>query len=349
MSNRQGPVSRSRSRSNERTRNNQNYRIRSDSNDNIHQIENEYHNVNGRIPNISNRNRDFQVVKSDAGISKNERARIIQLIEDEKIDDIKSAEFIRGKFGTKCALVITKCWKYVLRLAIMDERAEPNKLCIVKIDEVRTSERITTCAERLKLKIQKGDPAHLDDNLKGYCEIMTRYKAISNLDEAMKNPGNADIRVGDYIRVKRKMLGIELYWHAGIYIGNGKVRHFSAPPGSVTVASAREDDWQTFLSDNCVQLQVVYHLIPFKTVEEILGLSEKLVSQNYGMGQYDLVLNNCEHLCSYCTTGIWESHQVTRVTRATAVGAGVGAGLLLGVIVTTVAAVVLGNGQQELE
>ena len=45
-------------------------------------------------------------------------------------------------------------------------------------------------------------------------------------------------------------------------------------------------------------------------------------------GEYNMIVNNCEHFATYCATGKKSSGQVQKTVAAGVIGAGIGVGIL---------------------
>lgn len=120
--------------------------------------------------------------------------------------------------------------------------------------------------------------------------------------------------LGDHIRVER-LDG--LFYHHGIYIGNGRVIHFSAP-GPVEIikwdeATVIETSLEDFLKSGAVEVR------QYTDAERLeLYSPGKIVAnakQCLGFQNYNLIFNNCEHFANSCTTGRHRSPQVEEVFR----------------------------------
>jgi Lecithin retinol acyltransferase len=98
------------------------------------------------------------------------------------------------------------------------------------------------------------------------------------------------------------------YAHFGIYVGYGRVVHYAGrlqyPRGLVEEIS---------LQDFAAGRPVYVGSTPtrFTTREDVV----KRARSRLGERSYDLLLNNCEHFCSWCQTGEARSAQVDRLTR----------------------------------
>lgn len=115
-----------------------------------------------------------------------------------------------------------------------------------------------------------------------------------------------DIPVGSIIYVSRGV-----YEHYGIYIGVGKVIHFSASSGAETNANEAdiiETSLSFFWKDSdriCVLADLENKPLP---AEEIVQRAKSKLGKC--KGSYDLVHNNCEHFAYWCRYGEKKSVQV---------------------------------------
>jgi hypothetical protein len=98
------------------------------------------------------------------------------------------------------------------------------------------------------------------------------------------------------------------YAHFGIYVGCGRVVHYAGrlqyPQGLVEEIS---------LPDFAAGRPVYVASTPthFTSMEDVV----RRARSRLGERSYDLMLNNCEHFCSWCQTGEARSAQVDRLTR----------------------------------
>lgn len=149
---------------------------------------------------------------------------------------------------------------------------------------------------------------------------------------------------GDVVGIVRKKVW-NLYEHYGVYIGNGKVVHYSGMgtdfKGNVCV---QEDTLEHFLKEDKdyfvlyfdksyvaprkIQVKTEFNLDDMNLATS-LCLTQKNQFKLYspqetvkralsrvGEEKYDLLFNNCEHFAVWCKTGISESYQVERVFHA---------------------------------
>ena len=115
---------------------------------------------------------------------------------------------------------------------------------------------------------------------------------------------------GDVLRVNRG-----LYSHFGIYVGNGKVIHFSGGSKSeLNPKKARiiKTGLDFFVrGDPCSvsnDISCLRH-----SPEEIIQYAERMVGTDFG--GYSLVRNNCEHFARWCENGVRKSDQVDCIKR----------------------------------
>ncbi len=179
-------------------------------------------------------------------------------------------------------------------------------------------------------------------------------KLLSESDVLKSRKGNkkawAGCRKGDVIATER-MDGV--YSHYAVYVGNGRVIHYSADDGDFMGGPyIHEASFYDFLRDS-----EDYYILDFKDDYErrverlrpvnmiggpgmlpapdsigiILALIENIKRMNYhlyspeetiqrarskiGERQYNLVFNNCEHFAVWCKTGLSESRQINELIR----------------------------------
>jgi hypothetical protein len=93
------------------------------------------------------------------------------------------------------------------------------------------------------------------------------------------------------------------YMHHGIYLGGGKVAHYSGFSSSFKPGPIEVTDLESFANGKPVwmlQEQCEY------SSEEIA----KRARSRIGESQYKILSNNCEHFCSWCISGRSYSAQV---------------------------------------
>lgn len=109
---------------------------------------------------------------------------------------------------------------------------------------------------------------------------------------------------GDHLVVDRG-----IYRHHAVDRGDGTVVHFAGPGAEKILVEVRVDTFETFADGGTVWVRVYGQRFD---PEETVRRAESMI----GTTGYHLVSNNCEHLASWCVTGIAESRQVERVSAA---------------------------------
>ena len=113
---------------------------------------------------------------------------------------------------------------------------------------------------------------------------------------------------GDQIRVNRG-----LYFHHGIYVSDDEVIQYASPKGSeISAATALiiSTSLSQFLNGGEVEVREYNReeLDRVRSKEEIVKFARSKLGT--GLGEYNLINNNCEHFSNYCAFGIKESNQV---------------------------------------
>lgn len=101
------------------------------------------------------------------------------------------------------------------------------------------------------------------------------------------------------------------YDHHGIDCGDGTVIHFSSKRGGEIVRFSKSQ----FSEGKKI------HLKRYQKKFSPNAIVERAKSQ-LGSNKYNLITNNCEHFCYYCTTGEHTSYQVNNTAAAGAAAAG---------------------------
>jgi hypothetical protein len=131
-------------------------------------------------------------------------------------------------------------------------------------------------------------------------------------------PGYMDVEVpvdnvNDYAKVL-DVLKVECsnYWHVGIYIGNGKVCHFSKERNGTYIGS-----WSDFKKFDGFEGNIdnsratIYHpVIPFKNPRKTAEQIAWAVNNNFRKNNYSLLDRNCEHFANMVVYGINYSEQI---------------------------------------
>ena len=141
------------------------------------------------------------------------------------------------------------------------------------------------------------------------------------------------LKIGDHIFVDRSVLGVKLYEHHGIYVGDDMVVHYNGlargivlekscfeeilsnvvPLDKRNIAKVEMTSLEEFASGDV--LQVKKHAdAPFSGQEVALRAKERIGEQ-----KYNLFINNCEHFCSECIFGEHVSEQVQNVKQNSAI------------------------------
>ena len=113
---------------------------------------------------------------------------------------------------------------------------------------------------------------------------------------------------GDQIRVNRG-----LYFHHGIYVNDNEVIQYASPKGreiSPATALIISTSLSQFLNGGEVEVRE-YNSEELKKVrskDEIVKFAKSMIGT--GLGEYNLINNNCEHFSNYCAFGVKESNQV---------------------------------------
>ena len=119
---------------------------------------------------------------------------------------------------------------------------------------------------------------------------------------------NRELKYGDQIRVNRGF-----YYHHGIYEDDNHVYQYAAKEGSeVSQENALIicTNLKTFAKDGEVEARDYNEeeLKKLRPKEEIIKTAKNMLGT--GLGEYNLVTNNCEHFSNYCAFGKKESNQV---------------------------------------
>lgn len=117
-----------------------------------------------------------------------------------------------------------------------------------------------------------------------------------------------ELRFGDQIRVNRGF-----YFHHGIYEDDDHIYQYAAKEGSEvspTNALIICTNLKTFAKDGIVEARDYNEeeLKVLKPKEKIIQTAKEKLGT--GLGEYNLVTNNCEHFSNYCAFGKKESNQV---------------------------------------
>jgi hypothetical protein len=107
-----------------------------------------------------------------------------------------------------------------------------------------------------------------------------------------------------------------IYSHHGIYVGNNQIVHFAPAGGGNLLATKSQatvllQDFDYFLDNNTLDnVSIVTYKISYD-LEVAARRAEKAASNpSIWKDKYNLLTTNCEHLATWCCTGVWKSEQV---------------------------------------
>lgn len=115
------------------------------------------------------------------------------------------------------------------------------------------------------------------------------------------------IKIGDHLVVDRK-----IYTHHGIYVGEGKVIHYSGSPNNLKNAIVEQTTIEDFAKMEIAGKSFTFDLVikdeSYKKFsrEEVVKRAKKRIGEK----EYNLVTNNCETFCNWCISGQNVSNQV---------------------------------------
>jgi Lecithin retinol acyltransferase len=96
------------------------------------------------------------------------------------------------------------------------------------------------------------------------------------------------------------------YTHHGVYVGDGRVVHYSGLSGFWQCGPVEEVSLARFSAGR--EVRIVVHAGSVFSPEEIVRRARSRLGEN----DYHLLTNNCEHFCNWCLNGISHSAQVER-------------------------------------
>jgi hypothetical protein len=100
------------------------------------------------------------------------------------------------------------------------------------------------------------------------------------------------------------------YSHHGVYVGRGRVVHYSGLSGGFWQCGPVEEvSLSRFATGHVVR--IVDHPQRPYLPEEIVRRARSRLGEN----DYRLLTNNCEHFCNWCHSGVSHSAQVQRPLR----------------------------------
>lgn len=106
------------------------------------------------------------------------------------------------------------------------------------------------------------------------------------------------------------------YSHHGIYVGDGKVVHYSGLADGLNAGPVEEVDLAAFTSGNGYSIK--RHENPIFSKYEISDRARSRIGEEL----YCLFSNNCEHFCEWC---INNDHDSSQITNGTAIAGSTGA------------------------
>lgn len=121
-----------------------------------------------------------------------------------------------------------------------------------------------------------------------------------------------------------------LYKHYGIYIGEGRVIHFSAGAGielDANRAKIIETSLASFLEGSALYVEESDEPGAFPP-DRVVERAKSMVGRLHG--EYNIAFNNCEHFTHWCKYGTKESSQVNTVLKAVVGVAAIALGLAAG-------------------
>ena len=97
------------------------------------------------------------------------------------------------------------------------------------------------------------------------------------------------------------------YCHHGIYVGKGRVVHYSGLSGRFWQCGPVEEvSLSRFAVGHPVRI-LEHHKSPYSPAEIVRRARTRL-----GENDYRLLTNNCEHFCNWCLSGVSHSAQVQK-------------------------------------
>ena len=96
-----------------------------------------------------------------------------------------------------------------------------------------------------------------------------------------------------------------LYTHHGIYVGNGRVIHYSGPSHGLRRGPVEVVSLEYFAHGRGIRLR---HDQPRFDRREVVARARSRLGER----RYRLLTNNCEHFCEWCLNGASRSNQVER-------------------------------------
>jgi len=132
--------------------------------------------------------------------------------------------------------------------------------------------------------------------------IRMGYTKLASAPEQRRLAGiDPEPRLGAHLATSRLW-----YTHHGIYIGSGRVVHYSGLSRYWRSGPVEEVSLPDFVSGHSVW--IVDHAEPTYPARDIVGRARSRVGEH----DYRLLTNNCEHFCNWCVIGLSHSAQIGR-------------------------------------
>lgn len=245
-------------------------------------------------------------------------------------------DFFSPWFNPNCAMVVSKIQVgYSLCLVVY----EPPCREMEEILKVKNFPKLGWYSlDEAKKKSQE-----IKERIDGENPILAVSESISNPATTMErislNPESIKYDPDNYLKpldiiwrkIERNGKSTSAY-HAAIYLGNNQVAHVSVGSDknkekdkekekSIDIRKITREDtkaqigtWEYFLKQSHNELIRHHPAIPFKKPEKIIDNIVKTIALEYGKGEYNLFLENCEHFATLCVCGVTFSEQVDKTT-----------------------------------
>jgi Lecithin retinol acyltransferase len=158
--------------------------------------------------------------------------------------------------------------------------------------------------------LNKGFSAHGPDDAQALATVLDiEARAAMNTnplpassecrDECRDDVSTIDLPIGAHLVTQRRG-----YEHHGIYVGNGRVVHYSGFASSAHRGPVEEVDLSRFAAG---------HSLTIRSTSSARYVGDEAVRRarsRLGENRYRLLTNNCEHFCAWCLSGESHSDQV---------------------------------------
>ncbi len=124
-------------------------------------------------------------------------------------------------------------------------------------------------------------------------------------------------KIGDHLKSSRG-----IYTHHGIYVGNGRVIHYSGLADGLQSGPVEEVSLEEFSAGH--SYEIVEHPNRKFSREESVRRAKSRIGEN----AYSITGNNCEHFVNWCIEGDHKSEQVDRGTTVASGGLSATAGIV---------------------